>query len=141
MQLGTVLLVDSHSPMLEGVRSLLEENCESVVMVADEKSLLRTTAKLRPDLTVVDVSFPMAGGKNVVVVLRERFPDIKLIVLSVHDEAVVVERVLSSGASAFVLKRSATTDLVPALAEVFAGRVYVSPAAQSRSRGNSKVDP
>ena len=130
MKHGTVLVADSHSPMLEGVRSLLEERFEAVVMVADEKSLLPTAAKLQPDLVIVDVSFPMSGTKNAVVVVRERFPEIRIIALSIHDESVAVERVLASGVSAFVLKRSATTDLVPALEEVSAGRVYVSPAAK-----------
>lgn len=129
MKHGTVLVADSHSPMLEGVRSLLEERFEAVVMVGDEGSLLPTAEKLQPDLVVVDVSFPVAGTKNAVVVLRERFPEIRLIALSIHDEFVAVERVLASGASAYVLKRCATTDLVPALEEVSAGRVYVSPAA------------
>lgn len=137
MKHGTVLLADSHSPMLEGVRSLLEERFESVVMVSDENSLVQTAEKLRPDLVVVDVSFPVTETKNAVAVLRERFPDIQLIALSIHDESVAVERVLASGASAFVLKRSATTDLVPALEEVSAGRVYVSPGASTfrRPRG------
>ena len=131
MKHGSVLLADSHGPMLEGVRSLLEERFASVVMVADENSLLLTAEKLLPDLAIVDVSFPVAGRKNVVAVLQERFPELKLIALSVHDETVAVDRVMSNGASAFVLKRSATTDLVPALQEVFAGRVYVSPGARS----------
>ena len=135
MKHGTVLVADSHSPMLEGVRSLLEERFESVVMVADEMSLLPTAEKLQPDLVIVDVSFPMTGTKNAVAVLRERFPDIRLIALSIHDESVAVERVLASGASAYVLKRCATTDLVPALEEVSAGRVYVSPAARVRLQG------
>jgi len=135
MKHGTVLVADSHSPMLEGVRSLLEERFESVVMVSDENSLLQTAQKLQPDLVVVDVSLPVAGTKNAVAVLRERFPDIRLIALSIHDESVAVERVLANGASAFVLKRSATTDLVPALEEVSAGRVYVSPAARGHLDG------
>lgn len=135
MNHGTVLVADSHSAMLEGVRSLLEERFEAIVMVADEKSLLPTAEKLQPDLVIVDVSFPMAGAKNAVVVLRERFPEIQLIVLSIHDESVAVERVLASGASAYVLKRCATTDLVPALEEVSAGRVYVSPAARGHLHG------
>jgi CheY-like chemotaxis protein len=60
--------------MLHGVRSLLEERFESVVMVADVNSLLQTTEKLQPDLVVVDVSLPVIGTKNVVTVLRERYP-------------------------------------------------------------------
>ena len=135
MKLGTVLVADSHSPMLAGVRSLLEERFESVVMVADENSLQQTAEKLRPDLVVVDISLPVTGTKNVVTVLRERYPDVQLIALSIHDESVAVERVLASGASAFVLKRCATTDLLHALEEVSAGRVYVSPAAKGLSKG------
>ncbi len=132
MRHGTVLLADSHSAMLQGVWSLLEERFESVVMVADENSLLQTAEKLQPDLAVVDVSFPVSGPKNALAVLRERFPGIQLVALSIHDDPVAVKRVLSYGASAYVLKRSATTDLVPALQEVSAGRVYVSPAAKPR---------
>lgn len=135
MKQGTVLLADRHSPMLEGVRSLLEETFESVVMVADESSLYQAAEKMSPDVAVVDVSFPVSARKNVVAALRERFPDLKLIALSVHDEPVAVERVLSSGASAFVLKRSATTDLLPALQDVLAGRVYISPAARPHLQG------
>jgi DNA-binding NarL/FixJ family response regulator len=135
MKHGTVLVADNHSPILEGVRSLLEERFESVVMVADVSSLLQTAEKLRPDFVVVDVSLPVIGTKNVVTVLRERYPDVPLIALSIHDESVAVERVLASGASAFVLKRCATTDLLPALDEVSAGRVYVSPAATGLLKG------
>ena len=135
MEQGTVIVADSHSQILEGVRSLLEERFESVVMVADENSLLQTAEKLRPDLVVVDVSLPTTGSKNVVAVLRERYPELRLIALSIHDESVAVERLLASGASAFVLKRCATTDLVPALEEVSAGRVYVSPDASGFLKG------
>jgi DNA-binding NarL/FixJ family response regulator len=135
MKRGTVLLADRHSPMLEGVRSLLEERCQSVVMVADESSLLQAAEKMRPEMAVVDVSFPVGGAKNAVGLLRERFPDMKLIALSVYDDSVAVDRILSIGASAFVLKRSAATDLSPALDAVIAGRTYVSPGAKSHLKG------
>jgi len=62
MKRGIVLLADSHSPMLEGVRSLLEESYESVVMVANENSLLQAAEKLEPELAIVDVSLPVATG-------------------------------------------------------------------------------
>jgi len=59
MNYGCVLLADSHPPMLEGVRSLLQELFEAVVMVADEASLLRAAEQLKPELAVVDVSLPL----------------------------------------------------------------------------------
>lgn len=111
---------------------MLQDLFEVVVMVADEASLLRAADRLRPELVVVDVSLPLAGRVNVVSLLRSRYPDLKVIALSVHDESVVAERVVSSGASGFVLKRSAYTDLAPAVHEVLAGRVYVSPAVGVR---------
>ena len=130
MNSGTVVLADSHSPMLEGVRSLLEGRFEAVVMVADESSLLQTVEKVRPGLAIVDISFPRMdpNSGNIVALLRERFPELQLILLSVHDEPVAAQRMLEMGAAAFVLKRSATTDLLPAIEKVLGGATFVSPA-------------
>ena len=130
MNNGTVVLADSHSPMLEGVRSLLEGRFEALVMVADESSLLHTVEKVRPGLAIVDISFPRMdpNSGNIVALLRERFPELKLILLSVHDEPAVAQRMLEMGAAAFVLKRSATTDLLPAIEKVLGGATFVSPA-------------
>ena len=129
MKTGTVLLADRHSPMLEGVRTLLEGRFEAVVMVADESSLFQAVEKLQPACAVVDVSFPCSAdsNENIVSLLHKRVPGLKLVVLSVHDERAVVERVLELGATGFVLKRSAVTDLLPAIDAVLAGGTYVSP--------------
>ena len=130
MNSGSVVLADSHSPMLEGVRSLLEGRFEAVVMVADESSLLHTVEKVRPGLAIVDISFPRIdpNSGNIVAMLRERFPELKLILLSVHDEPAAAQRMLAMGAAAFVLKRSATADLLPAIEKVLGGAAFVSPA-------------
>jgi DNA-binding NarL/FixJ family response regulator len=132
MNSGSVVLADSHSPMLEGVRSLLEGRFEAVVMVADESSLLHTLEKVRPGLAVVDISFPRIdpNSGNVVGLLRERFPELILVLLSVHDEPSVAQRMLELGAAAYVLKRSATTDLLPAIEKVLGGGRFVSPAVR-----------
>ncbi len=126
------MIADSHSPMLEGVRSLLAGCFEAVVMVADELSLFQAVDKLQPACVVVDVSFPCSEGsnENVVSLLHKRIPGLKLVVLSVHDERAVVERVLELGATGFVLKRSAVTDLLPAIDAVLVGGTYVSPGVR-----------
>ena len=128
MKLGTVLLADRHSPMLEGVRSLLEGCFQAVVMVADEASLLQAVQGLQPACAIVDVSFPCGSraGDNVVSLLHRRAPDLKLIVLSVHDERAVAQRVLELGARGFVVKGSAVADLLPAIEAVMSGQRYVS---------------
>ena len=77
MRRGSVLLADSHSPMLEGIRSLLDERFEVVVMVADVRSLLETMEKLQPDLVIVDVSLPHTAGQNVIAMLHDRFRGIE----------------------------------------------------------------
>lgn len=134
MRTGSVLLADSHSPMLEGIRSLLDERFKAVVMVADERSLLEAIERLKPVLAVVDVSLPHTSSENVVAMLHGRFCGLKVIALSAFDDRAVADRILESGAVAIVLKSSAVTDLVPALNAVSGGHQYVSPNFRPRPR-------
>jgi len=125
----SVILADRHQNLLEGIRGMLEAMFDHVVMVADEKSLLETIDRIRPDLVVVDLSFPITQEANVALRLWKYDPGLRFIVLSVRDEQAVVAQCLSSGASGFVLKRSIVTDLVPAVMEVLQGHTYVSSSA------------
>jgi DNA-binding NarL/FixJ family response regulator len=127
MRRGSVLLADSHPPMLEGIRSLLDKWFDVVVMVADVRSLLETMEKFQPDLVIVDVSLPHAAGQNVIAILHDRFRGLKVIALSAFDDRIVADRILASGAVAVVLKSSAVTDLGPALDAIDRGRQYLSP--------------
>ncbi len=129
MKKGCVLLADSHQNMLEGIRGLLESMFEAVVMVADEKSLLAAIDEMNLDLAVVDLSMPVAEEHHVARRLKSRRPELKVVILSVHDEPAAVKESLAAGALGFVLKRSAATDLIPAIREVLEGRSYISPAA------------
>ena len=128
MRQGRVLLADSHLPMLQGVRSLLESLFAAVVMVADEGSLLETIERLDPDLVVVDLSMPVKEGTNIVRQLMGRFPGLCLIALSVHDEPTVATQMRNAGVAGFVLKRTAAIDLIPAVEAVLGGGSFVSPA-------------
>jgi DNA-binding NarL/FixJ family response regulator len=133
MRQGRVLLADSHLPMLQAIRGLLESLFASVVMVADEGSLLETIERLDPDLVVVDLSMPVKEGTNVVHQLTGRFPGLRLIALSVHDEPTVAAQMRSAGVAGFVLKRTAATDLIPAVEAVLRGGSFVSPAVSERA--------
>ena len=130
-QTGRVLLADRHQSMLEGIRNLLETVFDVVIMVADEKSLLDSLEKSRPDLVVVDLSLAITEEVNVARRIRKRDPDMKVIILSVHDEQTAVDACLSAGAAGFVLKRTAANDLIPAIWEVLKGRTYVSPSVEA----------
>jgi DNA-binding NarL/FixJ family response regulator len=129
-----VILADTHHTMLEGIRGLLETMFDAVVMVADDTSLFDTAARLEADLIVADLSLPVSRDVNIVARLKGRFPKLKLIVLSVHDESIAVKEVMKAGAEGFVLKRTAATDLIPAVRAVLRGRKYVSPGLKKEGK-------
>ena len=116
--LSCVLLADRHHGLAEGVRGLLETEFGTVVMVADEASLLEGAARLRPDVAVVDLSLARDSGLGWLRAVRQRCPHLKVIVLSVHDEQSVRLAAMEAGADAFVVKRAIPTDLLPAVALV-----------------------
>jgi DNA-binding NarL/FixJ family response regulator len=113
--MSCVLLADRHHGLTEGVRGLLEAAFGTVVMVADETSLLEGAVRLEPDVAVVDLSLAQDRNLGWLRSLRERCPLLKVIVLSVHDEPNVRRAALEAGADAFVLKRAIVTDLLPAV--------------------------
>lgn len=124
-----VLLADRHHGLTEGVRGLLETMFDAVVMVADEPSLLETASRLRPTLAVVDLSLARRDSLGWLPRLRQSWPDLKIIVLSVHDEPSVCRSALAAGADGFVLKRALATELLPAVDAVLAGQRYPALAA------------
>lgn len=130
MKYGSVILADRHQNMLEGIRGLLETMFETVVMVADKASLFETAEKIKPDLVVADLSLPVSGEINIARQLKDKYPELKTIILSVHDEQTIVSEVMGSGVSGFVLKRTAATDLIPAVDEVLGGKTFVSPSLE-----------
>jgi len=126
MSCGHVVLADTHSNMLEGMRRMIETLAESVIMVADEPSLIHAIHRMKPDLVIVDLSFQVSGAANVVRLIKLNQPAIKVIVVSLYDDPTVVTEATEAGAQGFVIKRRAVVDLVPAIYEVCQGRPYVS---------------
>lgn len=119
--LSCVLLADRHHGLTEGVRGLLESVFGTVVMVADDASLIEAAGRLRPDVAVVDLSLAHSSGLDWLTALRRRCPDIVIVAISVHDEDTVRDAALAAGADAFVLKRALATDLLPAIVRAGAG--------------------
>lgn len=126
MSYGHVVLADSHSNMLEGMRRIVETMAESVIMVADEPSLIHAIHKMEPDLVIVDFSFRVSGDTSVARLIKRHHPAIKMIVVSVYEDLAVVKEATDAGAEGFVLKRRAVVDLVPAIQQVFQGQQFVS---------------
>jgi DNA-binding NarL/FixJ family response regulator len=116
--LSCVLLADRHHGLTEAMRVLLETAFETVIMVADLPSLLEGAGRVQPDVAVVDLSLGREGGLGWLRAVRQRCPDLKVVVLSVHDEQTPRRAAMEAGADAVVLKRSIATDLLPAIALV-----------------------
>ncbi len=127
MQQGRVLLADKHSTLLGGICRLLENEVNTVLMVADEGSLYDALQNFNPDVVVVDLALPSAGETNIAWALKRDFPEMKIIILSLHDEPSVIDDTMAAGVEGFVLKRRTVIDLIPALREVLQGRKYISP--------------
>jgi len=127
MRQGRIVLADKHSNMLAGIRRLLEDEAETVLMVADEISLNEVLQHFNPDVVVADLSLPISTKTNIAWVLKEKFPNVKVIILSLHDEKAVMDDVMAAGVEGFVLKHRAVVDLIPAIRGVLQGGKYISP--------------
>ena len=127
MRHGRIVLADKHSNMLAGIRRLLEDEAETVLMVADENSLNEVLQHFNPDVVVADLSLPISTKTNIAWVLKEKFPNVKVIILSLHDEKAVMDDVMAAGVEGFVLKHRAVVDLIPAIRGVLQGGKYISP--------------
>ena len=134
MPRSCVLLADGHPHVLDAVRRLLRGRFETTVMVADETSLLETVGRVEPDLVVVDLSLPVSGCVNILNILFGRYPRLRAIVLSVHDEKTAITHALEAGAAGFVLKRTAAVDLTEAVDTVLRGETYVSAVSGRRPK-------
>jgi len=127
MQKGRVILADKHPNVLGGIHRLLEAEVETVLMVSDEISLMHALEKHHPDVVVADLSLPVSTESNIAQELKNKFPKIKVIILSNYDDRSVVEDVMASGIEGFILKQRAVIDLIPAIRDVRLGLKYISP--------------
>jgi len=122
-----VLLGDPHQGLTEGVRGLLETTFDTVFMVADETSLLAGARSLSPAVIVADLSLAPGDAMGFVRRLRAGAGAARLLLLSEHDDAVIVKAALAAGAAGVVLKRAIATDLLQGIDCLLAGQNYVSP--------------
>lgn len=123
-----ILLVDDHAILLDGVKNLLEkENGLQVVGVADSaENALQFLKSNDVDLMVTDFNMPGMDGLSLVNTVRRILPNVKTIVLSMHDETHLVKEILRAGINGYVLKKDTHKELLYAIQEVQAGRVYLS---------------
>ena len=122
-----VLLADDHKIVLEGLRSLLQADFELVGMVTDGRELVSQALDLRPDVIVVDISMPLLNGIEAVRQIKKIDSHIKVVFLTMQPDVTYAIRAFEAGASGYVLKHSASSELVNAIQEAIKGKTYVTP--------------
>lgn len=125
-----VLLVDDHTVLREGLKALLnhERDIEVIGDAADGREALHAAEVLKPDVVVTDISMPGLNGIECVRILRQNYPLLKLIILSMHANREYVTTVLQAGANGYVLKQADASEIIAAIRAVIAGGAYLSPA-------------
>ncbi len=124
-----VVLAEDHRLLREAFVMLLEPDCAVVGAVADGRALLEVAPKLRPDVVVVDVAMPLLNGLDAARQLKRLMPDVKVIFLTVNEDPDLAAEAFRAGASAFLLKNSAASELLQAIHDVMQGRSYITPLA------------
>ncbi|MFO0698335.1 MAG: response regulator transcription factor [Nitrospira sp.] len=122
-----VLLADDHSLVLEGFKRILEDHCEVVGMVGDGRMLLNAAAQLKPAFVLLDISMPLLNGIDATRQLKSILPDVKVIIVTMHADADYLSEAFKAGASGYLLKRSAGSELTQAIDSVLRGHYYVTP--------------
>ncbi|MEY4640225.1 MAG: hypothetical protein RLZZ227_219 [Pseudomonadota bacterium] len=143
-----VMLVDDHAVVRMGFRLLLQEaaDIEVVAEAASGEEALKRYHELRPDVVVMDVSMPGMGGLEAVSRLVVQNPAVRILILSAHEDSIHPKRLLKAGAAGYLSKRTAPEELIHALHEVAAGKVFMDPAlarmmaAQQLSGAQTPVD-
>lgn len=134
MRLTRILLADDHTLVRSGFRALLEqlEGVEVVAEAADGREALRLIEAHRPDIVLMDIAMPELNGLEATARITKQFPDVRVILLSMHANEEYVSEALRTGAAGYMLKDAAAVELELALRAVMSGESYLSPAVATR---------
>lgn len=131
------MLADDHALVRAGIRALLERigGVEVVAEAGDGREALALVSQLKPDILLLDIAMPVLSGLEVLEQLRSKFPQVIVIVLTVHETEEYAVHALRSGAAGFLPKSAASAELEVALQTVRRGKQYVSPSVSKRTVG------
>jgi DNA-binding NarL/FixJ family response regulator len=123
-----VLIADDHTLVAELCKRLLESEYDVVGVVGDGRALVRAAEELKPDVIVVDITMPVLNGFDAGLRVKERFPAVKLLYLTMNSDAELAAEALRRGSSGYLLKTCAVSELVTAVRTVLRGKTYLSRA-------------
>jgi two-component system response regulator NreC len=129
-----ILIVDDHAVLRAGLKMLIdaEDDLEAVGEAANARDAVFQARSLKPDVILMDVVMPDQSGLDVVPTLLHERPETKVLVLSMQDDPQYVRQAFSAGASGYILKEAADTEVVAAIREVASGNSYVHPTVGAR---------
>lgn len=124
-----ILIADDHELMRRGVRSLLEAEAGWTVVgeAADGQELVEKTEKLRPDVVVLDISMPRLNGLEAAHRIKKILPEVKILILSMHDSEQLARSVLDAGARGYIAKSDTARDLVIAIEALRRNKTFFTP--------------
>jgi DNA-binding NarL/FixJ family response regulator len=134
-----VLIAEDHTLMAEGLRRLLECEFESVKTVGNGRQLLDMVAASKPDVVLIDIGMPLLNGIEAARRCSKISPTTKVVIVTAHNEPQYVVEAFRAGATGFVLKRCALSELVNAIRQVLSGHTYVTPLVADRAVEAAKV--
>ena len=126
-----VLLADDHSIVRAGLRRIVEESGDMAVVAeaSDGREAIRLVREHLPDVAVIDISMPEIGGLEVIHRLRPEFPELPILILTMHEEQQYAVRVIEAGAMGYITKKSAPEQLVTAIRKVYDGTRFLTEEA------------
>ena len=128
MKRPRILLADDHQMVAEGLKDLLSDEFEVVGLASDGRALVEAAARLLPDVIVADITMPHLNGIEAMVELKKHVPRAKIVFLTMHQDTAYASRALEAGASGYVLKHSAATELVAAIRAALQNHTFITPS-------------
>jgi len=143
-----VLLADDHSIVRAGLRRIVEDSgdMEVIAEASDGREAIRLVHDKLPDVAVIDISMPGLDGLEVVSQLQRHYPELPILILTMHEEGQYVVRAIQAGARGYITKQSAPEQLVKAIRKVFSGSRYLTDEAAEAlalqvARGSGEQSP
>jgi len=135
---NTIVIADDHALLRDGMRALLsaEADIEIIGETDNGKDAIKLACTLRPKLVLMDLSLPGIHGLDAIAEIKQRIPDIKILVVTIHKTDEYIQQALRVGASGYLAKESSYTELLAAIRAVLVGKVYLSPDISERVVNN-----
>jgi len=127
MKLSRAIVADDHTLVAEALCGLVASHFDVVATVADGHALVASAINLKPDIIVVDIAMPLLNGLEACRQLKQRIPGTKFVFLTMNEDPELAVEAMKSGASAYLLKKSAAAELLQAMQSAIRGKTYVTP--------------